>query len=124
MYILEKGLSYQRLILVVQEKLDCPVSETRLSGFHGFKPLGQNLPIHRFSHFSLPFTIFLTSLSPSPFFSLLSLSRTTVRASPRPPLAIPWFLRGILELLGEIISTRTGVSVPPTGFSSSQDIFT
>jgi hypothetical protein len=39
MYILEKGLSYQRLILVVQEKPDYPVSET------------------------YPFTIFLTSLS-------------------------------------------------------------
>jgi hypothetical protein len=53
MYIIEKGLSYQRLILVVQEKLDCPVSETGLSSFHGFKPPGQNLPLHHFSHFSL-----------------------------------------------------------------------
>jgi hypothetical protein len=53
MYILEKGLSYQRLILVVQEKPDCPVSETRLSDFHGFKTLGQNLPLHCFSLFSL-----------------------------------------------------------------------
>jgi hypothetical protein len=53
MYILEKGLSYQRLILVVQEKSDCPVSETGLSDFCGFKPPGQNLPIHRSSHFSL-----------------------------------------------------------------------
>jgi hypothetical protein len=39
--------------LVVQEKLDCQVSETELSGFRGFKPPGQNLPIHYFSHFSL-----------------------------------------------------------------------
>jgi hypothetical protein len=106
MYILEKGLSYQRLILIVQKKLDCPISETRLSGFHGFKPHGQNLPLH---HFSL--------LSPS-------LTRTTVRAAPRPPLAIPWFLHGILEFLGEINFPRTGVSVPPTGFSPSQGIFT
>jgi hypothetical protein len=51
MYILEKCLSYQRLILVVQEKSDCPVLETGLSGFHRFKP-----PTY-------PFTIFLTSLS-------------------------------------------------------------
>jgi hypothetical protein len=48
MYILEKGLSYQRLILVVQEEPDCPVSETGLSGFHGFKHPGQNLPFHHF----------------------------------------------------------------------------
>jgi hypothetical protein len=34
-------------------------------------------------------------------------------------LAIPWFLRGILEFLGEINSPRTSVSVPLTGFSSS-----
>jgi hypothetical protein len=53
MYILEKGLSYQRLILVVQEKSDYPVSETGLSGFHGFKPLDR----------TYPFTVFLTSLS-------------------------------------------------------------
>jgi hypothetical protein len=37
---------------------------------------------------------------------------------------IPWFLRGILEFLGEINSPRTGVSVSPTDFSSSQGIFT
>jgi hypothetical protein len=53
MYILEKGLSYQRLILVVQEKLDYPVSETRLSGFRGFKAPVQNLSLHHFSLFSL-----------------------------------------------------------------------
>jgi hypothetical protein len=107
MYILKKGLNYQRLILVVQEKLDCPVSETGLSGFHGLKPPGQNLPLHRFSHFPL------------------SLSHKNNReGDPRPPLAIPWFLRGILEFLGEINSPRIGVSVPPTGFSSSQGIFT
>jgi hypothetical protein len=60
----------------------------------------------------------LTKLSPSPFFSLLSLylSRTTVRATPRPPLVIPWFLCGILEFLGEINSPRTGVSTSSTGF--------
>jgi hypothetical protein len=96
MYILEKGLSYQMLILVVQEKSDCPVKETGLSDFCGFKPPGQNLPLHRFSHFSL--------------------SRTTMRATPRLPLAIPWFLRGIVEFLGKINSPRTGVSIPPTGF--------
>jgi hypothetical protein len=52
-------------------------------------------------------------------FSLLSLShtRTTVRVTLRPPLVIPWFLRGILEFLGEINSPRIGVSVSPTGFS-------
>jgi hypothetical protein len=98
MYILEKCLSYQRLILVVQEKPDCPVLETKLSGFYGFKPPGQNLPLHCFSHFPL------------------SHMRTTVRATPTPPLVIPWFLRGILEFLGEINSPRTGVSVPPTRF--------
>jgi hypothetical protein len=108
MYILEKGLSYQRLILVVQEKLDCPVSETRLSGFRGFKAPVQNLSLHHFSLFSLS----------------LSLTRTTVRVTPRPPLVIHWFLRGMLEFLGEINSPRTGVSVPPTSFSSSQDIIT
>jgi hypothetical protein len=98
MYILEKGLSYQRLILVVQKKSDCLVSETRLSSFHGFKP-----------HW--------TELTPSPFFlTSLSHTRTTMRVTSRPPLAIPWFLHGILEFLGEINSPRTGVSVPPTGF--------
>jgi hypothetical protein len=99
MYILEKGLSYQRLILVVQEKPDCPI-------FVGLNPLDR----------TYPFTVF----------SLLSLThtRTTVRATPRPPLAFPWFLRGILEFLGEINSPRTGVSVPPTDFFSSQGIFT
>jgi hypothetical protein len=48
MYILKKGLSYQRLILVVQEKPDYPVSETGLSGFRGFKTPRQTLPLHRF----------------------------------------------------------------------------
>jgi hypothetical protein len=48
MYILEKGLSFQRLILVVQKKLDCPVSEIGLSSFHGFKAPGQILPLHHF----------------------------------------------------------------------------
>jgi hypothetical protein len=98
MYILKKGLCYQKLILVVQKKLDCLVSETRLSSFHGFKPPGQNLPLHCFSHFSLSYT------------------RTTVMVTPRPPLVIPWFLHGILEFLGEINSPRTSVSVLPTDF--------
>jgi hypothetical protein len=57
MYILEKGLSYQSLILVVQEKLVCPVLETGLSSFCGFKPPGQNLPLHHFSHFSLSLSL-------------------------------------------------------------------
>jgi hypothetical protein len=58
-----------------------------------------------------PFTIFLTSLSLSH-----THTRATVRATPRPPLVIPWFLHGILEFLGEINSPRTGVSVPSNGF--------
>jgi hypothetical protein len=98
MYILEKGLSYQRLILVIQEKSDCPILEIGLSNFCGFKPLGQNLPIHHFSHFSLLHT------------------RTIVRATPRLPLVIPWFLRGILEFLGEINFPRIGVFIPPIDF--------
>jgi hypothetical protein len=53
MYILEKGLSYQRLILVVHENPNYPISKIGLSGFCGFKPHGQNLPLHRFSQFSL-----------------------------------------------------------------------
>jgi hypothetical protein len=53
MYILEKGLSYQRLILVVQEKLNCPILETGLSCFREFKPHDR----------TSPFTIFLPSLS-------------------------------------------------------------
>jgi hypothetical protein len=98
MHILEKGLSYQRLILVVQKKSHCLVSKTGLSSFHGFKP-----------HW--------TELTPSPFFlTSLSHTRTTMRVTLRPPLAIPWFLRGILEFFGEINYPRTGVSVPPTGF--------
>jgi hypothetical protein len=106
MYIIEKGLSYQRQILVVQEKPNCPVLETGLSGFCRFKAPRQTLPLRRFSHFSL------------------SHSRTTMRATPRPPLAIPWFLHGILDFLGEINSPRIGVSVPLTGFFSSLGIFT
>jgi hypothetical protein len=65
---------------------------------------GLNLPDRTY-----PFTIFLTFLSHTH-------TRGTVRTTPRPPLVIPWFLHGILELLGEINSPRTGVSVPPTGF--------
>jgi hypothetical protein len=59
-----------------------------------------------------------TKLTPSPFLSLPSLThtRTTVRVTPRPLLVIPWFLRGILEFLGEINFPRTGVSIPPIGF--------
>jgi hypothetical protein len=98
MYILEKGLCYQRLILIVQEKPYCPVSETGLSSFHGFKPPGQNLP-------------------PSPFLTFLSLTHQSNReGDPKPPLVIRWFLRGILEFLGEINPPRTGVSIPPTSF--------
>jgi hypothetical protein len=41
MYLLEKGLRYQRVVLIVQEKTDCPISETGLSDFHGFNPLGR-----------------------------------------------------------------------------------
>jgi hypothetical protein len=93
MYILEKGLSYQRLILVVQEKLDCPVSEIRLSDFHGFKPPRQNLPLHCFSHFSLPY-------------------KNNREGDPKTPIG--WFLHGIL--LGEINSPRTSVFVSPASF--------
>jgi hypothetical protein len=57
MYILEKGLSYQRLILLVQEKPDRPVLEIGLFDFRGFKPPGQNLPLHHFSHFSLSLSL-------------------------------------------------------------------
>jgi hypothetical protein len=84
--------------LVVQEKLDYPVSETGLSGFHGFKTLDR------------PYT-FISF----PLFSL-SHSRTSVRVTPRPPLVIPWFLCGILEFLDEINSPRNGVSVPQPVF--------
>jgi hypothetical protein len=48
MYILEKVLSYQRLILVVQKKSDGPISKTGLPDFRGFKPPGQNLHLHHF----------------------------------------------------------------------------
>jgi hypothetical protein len=91
-------LAPQRLFLVVQDKPDRPVSETGLSGFRGFKHPGQKLPLHYFSHFSLTHT------------------RTTMRATPRPPLVIPWFLHRILEFLGEINSPWTGVSIPQTDF--------
>jgi hypothetical protein len=78
------------------QKPDYPV-------FAGLNPLDR----------TYPFTVFLISLS-------LSLShthtRTIVRATPRPPLAIPWFLHGILEFLGEINSPRTSVSIPQSGF--------
>jgi hypothetical protein len=49
-------LAPQRLFFIVQEKPDYPILETELSGFRGFKPPGQNLPIHGFSHFSLTHT--------------------------------------------------------------------
>jgi hypothetical protein len=70
MNLLEKGLIYQRVVLIVQEKLDCPVSEIGLSGFYGFNPLDRTYP--------------------SPILSLLTLifSRTTVRVTPSPPLVI------------------------------------
>jgi hypothetical protein len=70
------------------QKSDYPV-------FAGLNPLDR----------TYPFTV-------SPLYSLF-LTRTTVRASPRPPLEIPWFLR---EFLGEINSPRTDVSVPPPIF--------
>jgi hypothetical protein len=57
MYILEKGSSYQRLILVVQEKPDCPVSKTGLSGFCGFKPPGRNLTLYHFLTSSLSLSL-------------------------------------------------------------------
>jgi hypothetical protein len=99
----------------------CP-GKTGLSGFW-------NWTIIRFLKPDYPVFACLnpwTELTPSRVFSLLSPShsRTTVGATPRPPLAIPWFLCEILEFLGEINSPRTGVFVPPTNFSSSQDIFT
>jgi hypothetical protein len=89
--------------LVVQKKTGCPISEIGLSGFHLFKLPGQNLLLHHFSHFSL--------------------SRTTMRVTPRPPLVIPWFLCGILEFLSEINSPRTSVSVSPTGFFPHLKVF-
>jgi hypothetical protein len=74
------------VVLVVQENPDYPISETGLSSFHRFKALDRPHPFTSFSLFSLTH------------------SRTTVRVTPRPPLVIPWFLRGILEFLGEINS--------------------
>jgi hypothetical protein len=51
---------------------------------------------------------------PFTVFSLLSHthSRTTMRATLRPPLVISWFLCGILEFLGEI-NTQESVSLFP-----------
>jgi hypothetical protein len=88
---------WKRLMLLKTD-FGCP-EKTGLSGFCGFKPPGQNLPFHHFSHFSL------------------SHIRATVWVTPRPPLVIHWFLRGILEFLGEVNSPRTGVSVLPAVFS-------
>jgi hypothetical protein len=51
-----KGLRYQRVVLIVQEKTDCPISETGLSDFHGFNPLGRTYPFAFFPHFSLSFS--------------------------------------------------------------------
>jgi hypothetical protein len=72
------------------QKSDYPV-------FVGLNPLDR----------TYPFTIFLTSLSHT---------RTTMRATPRPPLVIPLFFHRILEFLCEINSLRTGVSVLPIDF--------
>jgi hypothetical protein len=66
----------------------------------GLNSLDRIYPFIVFSHFSLSHTH----------------TGTTVRTTPRPPLAIPWFLHGILEFLDEINSPRTGVFVPPTDF--------
>jgi hypothetical protein len=44
MYLLEKGLSYQRVVLTLQEKLDYPVSESGISGFRGFNPPDRTYP--------------------------------------------------------------------------------
>jgi hypothetical protein len=92
--------------LVVQEKPDYPVFKTGLSSFCGFKP-----PDRTYS-----FTVFLTSLS-------LTLKNNR-EGDPNIPIGDPLVLRGILKFLGEINSPRTGVSVPPTGFSPSLGIFT
>jgi hypothetical protein len=80
MYILEKGLSYQRLIFVVQEKLDCPVQKPDYPVFVGLKHLYR----------TYPFTVFLSSLSLS-----LSLSHKNNReGDPKTPigdsLVPPW----------------------------------
>jgi hypothetical protein len=91
MYFLEKGIKLSKA------DFSCP-GKTGLSGFCGFKAPGQTSPLHCFSLLSHTHT------------------RTTVRVTLRPPLAIPYFLCGILEFLGEINSPRIGVSVPPTGF--------
>jgi hypothetical protein len=73
-------------MLVVQEKPDCPVLEIELSGFHGFKPPGKNLPLHSFSHFSL-------SLSHTH-------TRTTVRVTPKTSIGdslVPSWNLGVLR---------------------------
>jgi hypothetical protein len=54
---LKKGLSYQRLILVVQEKPDYSVLETGLSGFQGFKALDRPYPFTIFSLLSLSLSL-------------------------------------------------------------------
>jgi hypothetical protein len=43
--------------------------------------------------------------------------KNNLEGDSKTPLAIYWFLRGILEILGEINYSKTGVSIPPTGFS-------
>jgi hypothetical protein len=74
MYILEKGLSYPRLILVVQKKSDCSV-------FVGLNPLAR----------TYPFTVFLTSLS----LSLKNNCEGNPKTSIGDPLITPWNL-GVL----------------------------
>jgi hypothetical protein len=85
--LLEKGLSYKRVFLSVQAKPDCPVSEIGMSSFHIFSPPSQ------------------TELTPSLIFTL-HFSRATVRVPQVSPLAIPWFLHGILQFLGGFNSPR------------------
>jgi hypothetical protein len=66
-------LAPQQLFLVVQEKLDCPVLKIGLSGFRGLKPR--------------------TDLTPSRFFSLLSLSYTQEQPWGRPQDPL-WLFHG------------------------------
>jgi hypothetical protein len=58
---ISRFLAPQRLFLVVQEKLDCLVSETGLSDFHGFNPSppppDRTYPFTVFSHFSLSLSL-------------------------------------------------------------------